>query len=146
MATVQTTYPVNIPRTKVGHVPNMLQADIISRTVETVAGVAFGAPVAQGADPLGCIAYAGTGFIGVAVRDRAIRHTAADIFLQYDSARILRKGPISVIAAVNVVAGDLVYVTSAGAFTNSASGNVQIPNSRWETTTLAGAVGDIFIK
>lgn len=146
MPAVQTTYPVNIPRSKVGHVPNMLQADVISRNVESVAGVAFGAPVAQGADALGCIAYAGTGFIGVVMRDRAIRHTAADIFLQSDSARILRKGPISVLANVNVAAGDPVYVTAAGLFTNSASGNFLIPNSRWETTTTAGNVGDIFIK
>lgn len=146
MPAVQTSYPVNISRSKPGHVPNMLQADEISRNVETVAGVAFGAPVAQGADPLGCIAYAGTGFIGVAVRERSIRHTAADIFLQYDSARILRKGPISVLANVNVVAGDPVYVTAAGLFTNVATSNFLIPNSRWETTTTAGNVGDIFIK
>lgn len=144
MPAIQTTYSTNIPRTKAGHVPDMTQADLISRNVETVAGIAFGTAVAQGADQDGCIAYAGTGFLGVAVRDRSV--AVGELFSRYESARILKKGPISVLASVAVVAGDPVYLTAAGAFTNVATSNFLIPNSRWDTTTALGVLGDIFIK
>ncbi|MCS3467093.1 hypothetical protein M2401_000814 [Pseudomonas sp. JUb42] len=145
MPAIQTTYSTNIAARKLGHIPDMTQADLISRNVETAAGIGFGLPVAQGADENGCIAFAGTGFLGVTARDRSV--TVADKFSQYDSARILKKGPITVTASVAVAAGDSVYLTSAGAFTNVSTSNTQIPNSRWDsTTTTAGALADIFIK
>lgn len=144
MPTIQTVYNTNIAPRKAGHVFDMTQCDKISRTVETVAGVAFGLPVAQGAAPQGCIAYAGTGFLGVTIRDRSV--VTGELFSRYESAEILRKGPITVLASAAVVAGDPVYVTSAGLFTNVATSNFLIPNSRWETTTASGVLGDIFIK
>jgi len=144
MPAIQTSYGANIPRTKAGFIPDMTQADLISRTVETVAGIPFGAPVAQGADQDGCILFAGTGWLGVAVRDRSV--VTGELFSRYESARILKKGPISVLASVTVAAGDPVYVTAAGVYTNVATGNTQIPNARWDTNTAAGVLGDIFIK
>jgi len=143
MPAIQTTYGANIPRTKAGFIPDMTQADLISRTVETVAGIPFGTPVSQGADQDGCIAYAGD-FLGVASRDRSV--AVGELFSRYESARILKKGPISVLASVTVAAKDPVYLTAAGLFTNVATGNTQIPNARWDTNTAAGVLGDIFIK
>lgn len=144
MPAIQTVYNTNIPVRKAGHVYDMTQCDKISRTVETAAGIAFGLPVAQGAAPQGCIAYAGTGFLGVTVRDRSVR--TGELFSQYESALILKKGPITVLASAAVVAGDPVYVTSAGLFTNVATSNFLIPNSRWDSTAASGVLADIFIK
>lgn len=144
MPAIQTTYTTNIAPRKAGFVPDMTQCDLISRNVETVAGIAFGVPVAQGADQDGCIAYVGTGFLGITVRDRSV--LLGELFSRYESARILKKGPISVLASAAVAAGDPVYITAAGLFTNVATSNFLIPNSRWDTTTASGVVGDIFIK
>lgn len=144
MPVIQSTYSTNIPAFKAGHVHDMTAADIVSRDVEPAGGIAFGLAVAQGAASRGIIAFAGTGFLGITVRDRSVR--IGELFSQYESARVLRKGPIAVLASVTVAAGDLVYITSAGAFTNSSSGNTVIPNARWEEAVAAGAVGPIFIK
>jgi hypothetical protein len=144
MPAIQSTYSTNIPARKAGHIPDMTQADLISRNVETVAGIAFGVPVAQGADQDGCIAYAGTGFLGITVRDRSVQ--IGELFSRYESARILKKGPICVLASAAVAAGDPVYITPAGLFTNVATSNFAIPNSRWDTTTASGVLGDIFVK
>lgn len=144
MPAIQTTYTANIPGKKAGHIPDMTDADLISRTVENAGGIGFGLAVAQGADDKGCIPFAGTGFLGVATRDRSV--LVGEQYSRYESARILRKGPITVTASVAVVAGDPVAVTAAGAFTNVATGNTVIPNSRWETTAALGALANIFIK
>lgn len=144
MPAIQTNYTTNIPSKKAGHVPEMEQADLISRTVENTDGIAFGTAVAQGTNDKGCIPFAGTGFLGVATRDRSV--LVGEKFSRYESARILRKGPITVVASVAVSAGDPVAVTAAGAFTNVATGNTAIPNSRWETSAGVGALADIFIK
>lgn len=144
MPAIQANYAANIPGKKAGHVPEMEQADLISRTVENTDGIAFGTAVAQGASDKGCIPFAGTGFVGVATRDRSV--LVGEKFSRYESARILRKGPITVVASVAVVAGDSVALTAAGAFTNVTAGNTVIPNSRFETSAAAGALADIFIK
>lgn len=144
MPAIQTNYAANIPGKKAGHVPEMEQADLISRTVENTDGIAFGTAVAQGASDKGCIPFAGSGFVGVATRDRSV--LVGEKFSRYESARILRKGPITVVASVAVVAGDSVALTAAGAFTNVTAGNTVIPNSRFETSAAAGALADIFIK
>ncbi len=148
MATVQSTYTLNIPNAKPGHVPDMMAVDFDSHDVETAGGIAFGAAVAQGTAPRGVIAFAGTGaIIGIAGRDRSVRSpTGADSYAQYESARILRKGKICVTAGAAVAAGDSVYVTSGGVFTNVSTSNTQIIGARWETTTASGAVGVIYIK
>ncbi|MEJ7685633.1 MAG: hypothetical protein WKG52_00785 [Variovorax sp.] len=144
MPAVQSTYVQNIPAAKAGHVADMTQADLISRTVETVAGVAFGVPVAQGAADKGCIAYAGTGFLGVTTRDRSV--LTGELYSRYESARVLKKGPIWVTASVAVVAGDPVYLTPAGLFTNVATANFLIPGARFDTASGIGGLAIVFIK
>lgn len=144
MPVIQSTYATNIPAFKAGHVHDMTAADIVSRDVEPAGGIAFGLAVAQGAGSRGVIAYAGTGYLGITVRDRSVR--IGELFSQYESARVLRKGPIAVLANVTVAAGDPVYLTAAGLFTNVATSNFQIPGARWEEAVAAGAVGPIFIK
>lgn len=148
MPSIQTTFGLNIPFGKPGHVPDMMAVDIDSHDVETAAGIAFGAPVAQGAAPRGVIAYAGAvAVMGFAVRDHSVRSPlGTDVYSQYESAAILRKGKIEVTAGATVAAGDPVYVTTAGVLTNSSSGNTLVTGARWETATASGAIGIIYLK
>ncbi|MGI4776947.1 MAG: structural cement protein Gp24 [Janthinobacterium lividum] len=144
MPAVQSTYLQNIPVGKAGFVPDMTQADLISRTVETVTGIPFGSAVAQGAADKGGILYAGTGFLGVAVRERSV--LIGEQFSLYESARVLKKGPIWVAVAVAVSAGQPVYLTPAGAFTNVVGSNFPVPNARFDTSTTGAGLAVIFIK
>lgn len=144
MPAVQSTYSANISRGRAGFVPNMLAADMISRNVENAGGIPFGAPVAQGASNKGCIPYAGAKFLGFAVRERSA--LIGEQFSQYESARIMIKGPLLVNAAVAVASRDPVYLTPAGLITNASSGNFLVPGAVFvEATTAAGLV-EIFIK
>lgn len=113
--------------------PNVL----ISRTVETAAGIGFGKPVNQGAADHGCKVTAGTAAIlGVTVMDRS---TSDDTFAEDASARIMTKGVIWVTAGEAVAAGDPVYVTaSSGAWKKTEASNVAVPNARYDTSAANG--------
>jgi hypothetical protein len=64
MAVAQSTYPLIHPIGQVGQIINGETSNRISRTVETVAGIAFGQPTFRGANDHGCVAggtFAATG-------------------------------------------------------------------------------------
>lgn len=144
MPAIQSSYSANITRGRAGFIPNMVQADLISRNVENAAGIAFGVPVAQGATNKGCIPYAGAKFLGFSVRERSVN--VGELFSQYESARILIKGPLLVNAAVAVASRDPVYITAAGLITNVSSGNYLVPGATFEETTAAAGLVAIYIK
>lgn len=138
---LQTEYRDIQPAAVVGAQATMIPATIMSRNVETAAGIPFGRAVAQGAADKG-IVLAGTGatkIVGISLLDRSATGSATtpDAFRQRESARVLTKGDIWVNAAVAVAAGDPVYVTGAGALTNVATDNTAIPGARWDTSTTA---------
>lgn len=146
---VQTTHNERISAAREGMIANEEPSVLISRTVEDVAGIGYGKVVTQGDLDNGCTADLDeTGnvmdaytFLGITVRERSVRPETPDVFAQYESARIMRKGVIWVSTAAAVNAGDDVYVTlSTGAFgTTSGGGNVLIPGGRWETSKGAVA-------
>lgn len=138
---LQTTYPDNQPAAILGAQATMLPATIISRDVETSPGIGFGRAVAQGTADKG-IVLAGTGalkLVGITLLDRSAVGSAGvpDSFAQRTSARVITKGDVWVTAAVAVKAGDLVYVTGAGTFTNVDTGNTAFAGARWDTSTTA---------
>ncbi|WP_137279234.1 structural cement protein Gp24 [Pseudomonas rhizoryzae] len=146
MPAIQTSYSENIRASVPGHIPDMTHADLVSRTVQDAAGLAFGVPVFQGTADKAVRAFASgdtaAKFVGVTVLDRSA--SGPNGYVQYESARILLTGPISVTAAVAVAAGDPVTVTTTGTFSNT--GGITVPNARWDTSGAAGAVANIFIK
>jgi len=138
---LQTNYPDTQPAAVLGAQATMLPGTIISRNVETAAGIGFGRAVAQGAADKG-IVLMGTGalkFVGITLLDRSAAGSASspDAFPQRASARVLTEGDVWVTAAVAVAAGDPVYVTGAGTFTNVATDNTAITGARWDTSTTA---------
>ena len=151
---VQTTYQENQGVAREGQIANTALNDIASRTVEDAEGIGFGKIVQEGANDGGCTAdldtsdITATSFLGITVRERSRTAEDPNKFTQYDSARILRKGPIWVQASVAVNAGDPVYVVRAtGAFHNAAdAARVLIPNARYETSTSGAALAVVLLK
>lgn len=138
---LQTNYPDTQPVAIEGAQATMLPATIISRDVETSPGIGFGRAVAQGAADKG-IVLAGTGatkLVGITLLDRSAVGSAGvpDSFAQRTSARVITKGDIWVAAAVAVKAGDPVFVTATGTFTNVATDNTAFTGARWDTSTTA---------
>ncbi|AZR23491.1 structural cement protein Gp24 [Xanthomonas vasicola] len=136
---LQTNYPDTQPAATVGMPATMIGATDISRTVEDVAGIVFGKAVFQGTKDKGITATSNAKFVGITLLDRSATGTTsnADAFPQYASARVRVKGDIWVAASVAVAAGDPVYLTSAGVFTNVATNNTAITGARWDTSTTA---------
>lgn len=148
---VQTTYPDNQPVAVAGAQATMVPATIISRNVETAA-IAFGKAVAQGTADKGCHAFGSgdTAVLGIALLDRSasglsvtngqVSGQTADTFGVGESARIITKGDVWVVAGVNVTAGQPVYVRpSNGDFQpTNANSAVQISGARWDTSATAG--------
>ncbi|MBH1591960.1 DUF2190 family protein [Stenotrophomonas maltophilia] len=143
---LQTNYPDTQPVAIAGAPATMLPATEISRTVEGAA-IAFGKAVEQGATDKSVKAFAGGKYVGIAMLDRSasgrtvtagqVTGRATDAFGVGESARVRTKGDLWVTAAVAVAAGDDVYLTDAGAFTNVATDNTAILGARWDTSTTA---------
>ena len=150
---VQTSYPDTQPAAVAGLQATQIPATVISRTVETAA-IGFGKPVMQGTDDKGCKLFASGSPIGITLLDRSaagmtvangqVTARTADVFGVGESARIITKGDVWVVASVDVVAGDAVYVTPAGAFAKATGGgNVLFPGARWDTSASATALAVI---
>ncbi|TZG25588.1 structural cement protein Gp24 [Sphingomonas montanisoli] len=144
MAILQSNYTDQVAPGYPGLVVNAETKNIISRTVEDSAGVAFGKAAFRGANDHGCTATPTAGKLLGIVRDHEalspIAGGAADTFPQNATAPIVTLGVIWVLAAATVAPGDQAYVTSAGAFTNSSSGNTILPGWFFDTTAASGAL------
>lgn len=148
---MQTSYSENIGAARAGMVANMEPAVFISRTVETAAGIGFGVPVQKGTADNGCkIMGAGaTEVLGITVRERSTRAETPDVFAQYDSARLMRKGVLWVVVtdAGGVADGDPVWIKLAdGTFSNAdagTAGSVKLGGARWDSSAANGELAKI---
>lgn len=152
MPAVQSTYTETMRAAVAGMIANEEPVKLISRNVETAAGIGFGKVVQQGVDVDGCISDLNTSamtaqtYLGVTVRERSVRPETPDLFAQYESARIMREGVIWVPVAVAVAPSDIVTVTLAtGVIGKTAvgAGVVAIPNARWESSTSGAGIAKL---
>lgn len=139
---VATSVATNQARFTPGLIPDQRPVRVVSKNVETVAGIGFGLAVSQGTGEQGCV-LTGTGaenFIGITVVDQgAYSPTGDDTVPQNSQIAVLQEGSVVVTVAVAVVAGEAAYaVTADGTFTNVATGNIDI-NGVFETA--AGVAG-----
>lgn len=141
MGTVQDNYSDNIAAGYAGAIVNMEPRVLISRNVETVAGIAFGIAVMQGTEDKGCVISDGTAFLGVTVRDQGVSPETPNKFAESDNARIMTKGVVWVVNSGGVDAGDAVAALAAGAL--GASTGSDIPGARWETTAEDGELAQL---
>jgi len=142
MGTVQSSYLDTIPEGYAGAIANEEPRILISRTVETVAGIGFGVAVMQGTNDKGCIISDGTKFLGVTVREQSVAPSSPSSFALNDTARIMTEGVIWVANSGGVAAGDLVEGGAAGVLKKK-TGGTAIPNARWETTADDGDLAQL---
>lgn len=141
-----TTYKKEMDAGVAGAIATTENKDIVSRNVETAAGIGFGLAVVQGVNDKG-IRLATTGdtkILGVTVLDRTAGDLINGKFQQYESARVMIKGTIWVQVTEDVKAGDDVAVDLATAKFNKAG--VKIANARYETSAATGGLAQIHIK
>lgn len=152
---IQTTYSETIDAARAGQIADM-QADLnlISRTVETAAGIGFGLVVDQGSDDNGIVLVSSgtTDPVGFTVRERSINANNPDEFSQYDDARVMTKGVIWALVtdAGGVAAGDDVWLTKAtGALSNAdvgSGGGLLLAGCRWVSSAANGALAKIRVN
>lgn len=138
---VQTTYKDQFDAGSPGQIVNAETNNIISRAFE--AELLFGAVAVQGAADRSVKASAAdaTDFIGFVVRNMGGTAMPANAVAADSVGSILTTGVIYVTVSVSVTVGDAAYfVPATGAITNVSTGNIQIPNSRFDTTTAANDV------
>lgn len=128
---VQTNYAENIPVGVPGAIVDMIPKTLISRTVETAAGIAFGLPVYRGTGDKGVVATGtAANYVGFTVLDRSVRE--GNLFSQYESARIMTDGAIWITAPANVADGAAVVI-----------GGVTIPGAFYQTTATSGQLAQV---
>lgn len=141
-----TTYKQEMDAGVAGAIATTENKDIVSRAVETAAGIGFGLAVVQGVNDKGIrLPITGdTKIFGVTVLDRTAGDLINGKFQQYESARVMTKGTIWVQVTEDVKAGDDVAVDLATAKFNKAG--VKIANARYETSAATGGLAQIHIK
>src|SRR6218665_715887 len=117
----------------------------ISRTVEDVAGIAFGKAAFRGAGDHGITGTpAANALIGITIANYAAPPKADgdvdDAYPQYSSAGLMTQGVIWVTAGANATDGAQVYVTPGGVFTPTSSSNILLTGSFFEDTLSSGAL------
>ena len=144
MPSLQDTYNTVAPVGIAGMQADTRPTEIISRTAENAAGLQFGAVAVQGAGDLGCIPpdANNTSFLGIVVRDQALDSTRSlNKVGQYETAALMKRGAIWVVAGEAVTPKDIPYfVPATGAIVKTATNNIAIPGGRFESTAASGAL------
>jgi hypothetical protein len=144
MPAVQTTYgTVHSPAVE-GMVANMEDHNVITRVLESAAGIGFGKIAMRGTvDGTIKVSAAASDYLGITVLDTT---QAQDSFLQYANVPVMTKGVIWVTAGATVVQGDPVYyVPATGVLTNVDGGgaNTLVPNATWDSSAASGALAKL---
>lgn len=148
MAVLQSTFSEDIPGGFPGMEADGELSNIITRTLEGETACEFGRPVYRGTDDKGCdLTVAADQVLGFAVARRGLPVTAdraADTFAPGDNVPIKNRGKIWVTSSTTCADGEPVYVTSAGAVSNS-SGGGNVAATGWEFEDTLSAPGIVRI-
>ena len=148
---LQTTYAASMAAGYKGMIANTEPTVLISRLVETTAGIGFGVPVIQGTADNECdvVGASTDDVIGITVRDQSV---TGDLFAAGESALLMRQGVlfVTVTDAGGVSAGDDVWVlVDNGTFSNAdagSDGSIKLAGCRWETSAANGALAQIRVN
>lgn len=148
----QTSYSLKQAVAYAGTIYAQAQKDIVSRSVETAAGIGFGVAVSRGTDKEQQIVIGGTDFLGITIRDLSKEGAAntGDIkWNQKETAGVMRNGYIWAVCPTGCNPGDAVkYVNATGVLDAGAAGagETQLDGAQWESTASAGALAVIRIE
>ncbi|GLI99136.1 hypothetical protein [Sphingobium sp. BS19] len=144
MAEIQTNYVETIAPGYPGMVANGETSNRITRTIEDAGGIGFGKAAFRGTGDHGVTATpTAGGLVGITIAHEALGIIAgqtADIYAQRQNVPIMTQGVIWVTAGEDVTDGVQAYVTSGGAFVDTASSNVILPGWFFDTTALSGSL------
>ena len=145
----QLSYDINQAVAYAGLIYAQAPHDIISRDVETVAGIAFGVAVSRGTDKDKQTILGGTDFIGITIRSlerEGAANTGAIEYSETETAGILRNGYIWALCPTGCVPGDSVnYVDATGVLDSgtAVAGETQLDGAEWDSTASAGGLAVI---
>lgn len=140
----QTSYDITQAKAYAGLIYAQAPHDIVSRDVETVAGIAFGAAVSRGTNKERQIVVGGTDYLGITIRSldkEGAANTGAIQWNETEAAGVLRGGYIWVVCPAGCNPGDAVKYTDATGVIDAGTpgaGETAIPNAQWETVAGAG--------
>ena len=143
MAVFQSTFSEDIPGGFPGMEADGELSNIITRTLEGSTDCEFGRPVYRGSNDKGCTLTVSANLLGFAIARKGLPLTSdrpADVFAPGDSIPIKNRGKIWVTSTTVTADGGQVYVTSAGAISNSSSGNTAATDWFFEDTLTAPGV------
>ena len=152
---LQAAYTRDFGKGVPGQIANEEKYNAVSRSVETTAGIAFGAPVARGTNDHGAVLLTSSNkFIGLAVKAMAPEHrqpggtVIQDGYPARATMSAMTEGVMYELADVAVAAGDAVYWNpTTGRYSNSATNNIAIPQAFFDTSaTAAGQVVKVTLR
>lgn len=147
----QTSYDIKQPEAYAGLIYAQSPHDIISRKVETAAGIDFAVAVSRGTDKDNQCVLGGNDFIGITVRSldrQGAINTGAIKYSVKETSAIMREGYIWVNCPSGCVPGDLVKYNDGTGVLDSGSagtGETQIVAATWDKTAAAGQLSVIRI-
>lgn len=147
----QTSYSINQSKAHAGLIYAQGPTDIVSRSVETVAGIGFGVAVSRGTDAERQIVAGGSDFLGITIRSLEKEGAANTGDIQWnekDTAGVFRGGYIWTVCPAGCNPGDAVkYTDATGVIDAGAPGasETAITNAQWETVAAAGELAIIRI-
>ena len=140
----QTTYSIRQGKAYAGLIYAQAPHDIVSRAVETAAGVAFGVAVTRGTDAdKQIVPAASADFLGITIRSLEKEGGTAGA-IQWnakETAGVMRSGYIWAVCPTGCVPGDAVnYADGTGVLDSGAAGagSTSLDGASWETTAVAG--------
>ena len=148
----QTTYSIRQGKAYAGLIYAQAPHDIVSRAVETAAGIGFGVAVTRGTDPDKQVVLAtSANFLGITVRslEKEGGDAGAIRWNVKETAGIMRVGYIWAVCPTGCVPGNAVnYADGTGILDSGAAGasETQLDGATWETTASAGELAVIRIQ
>ena len=145
----QTSYSINQRIALAGMLAAVHNHDIISRSIETVAGADFGIAVGRGTDKdKQAVIGLGSSFLGLTVRSLERENANNDTvkYSETETAGVLREGYIYAICPSGCNPGDPVnFVNATGVLDSGAAvaGETLIDNATWDSTAAAGELAII---
>jgi len=140
----QTSYDIRQGKAYAGLIYAQAPHDIVSRSVETVAGIGFGVAVTRGTDAdKQIVPAASADFLGVTIRSLEQEGGEAGA-IKWDvkeTAGVMRSGYIWAVCPTGCVPGDAVnYADGTGVLDSGAAGagSTSLDGASWETTAVAG--------
>jgi plastocyanin len=145
---IQTAYSSTIAPSYEGMIANSEPHTVVSKLVESAAGIGFGKVVVQGAaDDQVRVSEASRAFVGLSEASHNPEASpTADLYPQYANVPVMRKGVMWVMASVAVSPGQAVYyVPASGVLTNvsNTGANTLIPNAVWDSSTTGAGLAKV---